>query len=272
MMTLRAATGCMVAVHTSAAAQDGGSTNRLLAQSKMGSRVLDWLRASGQEKSLDFVSPSEDSATFVRTLMRFLLAEGLEGRVWEWIDRLIAREVEEAGEGHSEAGDKAKLLIDRLVVTKHVYRPTAINGTIDDVARVDQKLSASPGLAYIVYPAWSYLAHLLTSPNGGPRLDVSATGFDKLLGLGRHINDLRASILSAHLRLHHPTEPTCEPAMNVLRESRGMLSKEHTESAAMALAKDTLAFLVKAGQDAEARNLSRFIGLDFESSLSRGAS
>jgi hypothetical protein len=285
MMTRRAATGCMVAVQ-SHATLESGPTSRILARSRMGSRVLDWLRASGQEQSLDFLTPDEDGAAFVRMLMPFILAEGLEGRVWDWIDRLIGGEVAAVGGIHG-AGIKARLLIDRLVVAKHAHSPTSIGTAIDDVARVDLKLASHPGLQYILYPAWSYLARLvLAGPSGDShrRGEVSATGFDKLLGLGGHIRDIKASILSAHLRLHHPTEPTCEPAMAVFRRSPGIISRptdaaatttahgadeasNPTETAAMALAKDTLAFLVNSRQYAEARSFSEVMGLDMGPSL-----
>lgn len=77
-MTLKAATGCLVAKRRLLAGADPAS-------SEAAARVVCWLRASGAETDLAFL----DQQPFVRALVPLLLAERLEAVAWEWIARAV---------------------------------------------------------------------------------------------------------------------------------------------------------------------------------------
>lgn len=84
MMTLKAATGCLVAKGQQLSS--AVDANVAATSSDTALRVVRWLRSSGAESSLLFL----DNTAFVRALVPFLIAENMESVAWEWITRAMS--------------------------------------------------------------------------------------------------------------------------------------------------------------------------------------
>ncbi len=275
LMTLRAATGCMFAVQKAALEQGAKQSNvsRAHARFGIGRRVLNWLSASGQEGTLDFLSSG--NTQFLRLLVQFLVIEGREYKIWEWIDRLIALEESASGNPH-DTQNGARNLLWQLVVTKHAGEQISVDDQVEDVVLAGSKLTQDPRYETILYPAWSYLVHSLTRGRPDMRAGASAACIDNLLKLGRRMTGA-AAVVCAHLQLYHPTTPSCDMAVDMLRSSpmavdvmRPSSSRDGKQESLgtatemlqvlMDLAADTLEFLVKAGRHDEAESLSKYLG------------
>ncbi|KAL1891024.1 hypothetical protein Sste5346_007846 [Sporothrix stenoceras] len=219
LMTTKRAAGCLLAKRREAVQSSHALAKTFMADTSAGLRVLQWLRSSGLERDMSFVSDTQ----FTAVLIQFLAAEpGMDAVVWMWIDRLQQAQgpgtVTVRSRGSPEYHvSSASFVLDALVRAKaggadtldDAYR--AMRQAADLTKDVSQATTASS----TIYWPWLELswmstlkAYNLTNPT--PSLYES---FASIMD-----NDARPSVLieRAHLDLRHPTKPSPAPAQALL--------------------------------------------------------
>lgn len=198
MMTLQAATGCVLAKqrHLSAAGPDAS-----LASSETAARVVRWLRSSGAEADLKFL----DSLHFFRSLAPFLVAEGLEAVAWDWAVRTVT---DESNAWSSTLRIKrASRILFELVRAKH----RDLDAAISTILEAEQRLQANPLLPSLLTLPWRFVSWLSTVEAFG-RMTPSEKLFDAHLATA-DVLPKPVAVERSHLSLCHPTHPDHAPAL-----------------------------------------------------------
>ena len=205
MMTMKGALGCLIAVRRDILQSSTVSTTDAMRASGAGLRVLQWLRSSGMERDLAFIS----NPKFVKFLLPFMIAEGLDELAWTWLARLIA------GEGPTTVQKQtvASFLLNALVYTKSLSAKT-LDDAYASILRGEAMLRDSPAFADDMLIPWKSLAWLSTV-EAWKYASPSENMFESYVAISEHIGRPR-SLFKAHLDLHHPTKPDGALAFELL--------------------------------------------------------
>ncbi|RDA96028.1 hypothetical protein CP533_5787 [Ophiocordyceps camponoti-saundersi (nom. inval.)] len=260
MMTFEAATGCLLTkkLILDRAEVDSASSDTV-------SRVMRWLRLSGHEEDLCFLHVYR-KFHFVRSLMPFLIYERQESVVWNWIARLIN------GDGmklHTASRRScATRLLTELVTAKIQSCHGGLDAAISTMLEAEQRFQNSPSLQRLLTASWRCISWSstvnikMTNPPSEKLFEAH------LLTARHHLQPL--PIESAHLRLHHPTRPNLEPAVNLVRDKtqiKELVSAHkpdmflfHSKLLWLAyLGRDTVTSLTRLGRDDEADQVTNLL-------------
>ncbi|KAF4512491.1 hypothetical protein G6O67_001626 [Ophiocordyceps sinensis] len=207
MMTLRAATGCIMAKRKqlSASGSDAG-----LASSETAARVVGWLRSSGADVHLKFL----DNLQFVRSLAPFLIAEGLESVAWEWTARTVNDET--AAWSSAVRIRRASRMLAELVRIKSQPQYGDLDAAISTILDAEQRFHASPLLASLLTLPWRSVSWLSTV-EAYSRTTPSQKLFDAHLATADLLPE-PFTVERAHLNLCHPTHPDLAPALRFFKD------------------------------------------------------
>ncbi|RFU73883.1 hypothetical protein TARUN_8364 [Trichoderma arundinaceum] len=264
MMTLKAATGCLVAKGQQlSTTTDAGLP---VASSDTALRVVRWLRSSGAEGSLLFL----DNAAFVRALMPFLIAENMEGVVWEWIVRTMN---ESASISEEQRVARASSLLSQIVRIKSQSHYGNLDAAIQAILEAEQRFQHNPSLPKLLVQPWRSVSWLSTV-----EAYSRATPTEKLFEAHMATADRlpRAfPVETAHLHLYHPTHPDHVPALEFFNDKKRLrklvqaLGPEKLNLAKFTgmgtipwiafLGHDTVNHLKQSGRSEEARGITQVL-------------
>ncbi|KAI1430188.1 hypothetical protein F5Y12DRAFT_6702 [Xylaria sp. FL1777] len=218
LMTTRRAAGFLATVRSQLLAESPDNIRQRMGASGGGLCVLRWLRASGQENDLHFLS---DHA-LLKLMVQFLYAEGLQEVPWSWLAQLAARASElelEKTPGKASALTLSILLTAILNENGPLASPSSIS--LDDsfaaLERANCMLPHDNSAANIALRgSWLKLSWASTVDAVG-RPKPSVTPFENFVDIGR---PFKLPLDLAHLDLHHPTTPTHSAAIEYLRPRR----------------------------------------------------
>ncbi|KAK1992889.1 hypothetical protein LX36DRAFT_279607 [Colletotrichum falcatum] len=259
MMTRKAATGCLQAKRQQILQSSALSVPEAMAASSAGLRVVQWLRSSGMEQTLDFLGDPH----FVHELMPFMLAEGLEEVAWMWADRVV--QSKGAAEENSR---KAATLVSKLVAAKSDVMDSNLDTAFAALLRADATWESSPQRSKVLLLPWRQLSWK-SCVEAWKRPPPSAALFESYSATAHHIHrPLRLD--RAHLELHHPTKPNHERALRFLQDDR-LRSLESSNSSlvtrVMYMGMDAVSHLTKLGRTDEAESFLRLLQSKFSEEL-----
>ncbi|KDN65313.1 hypothetical protein CSUB01_05295 [Colletotrichum sublineola] len=255
MMTRKAATGCLRTKRQQILQSSALSVPDAMMASSAGLRVVQWLRSSGMERTLDFLRDPH----FVHELVPFMVAEGLEEVAWMWADRVVQ------GEGQVEENSKiVGSLVASLVAAKSDVMDRNLDTAFSALLRADATWRSVPEQSRILLPPWRVLSWQSTV-EAWKRPLPSAGLFESYFRTANHIRrPLRLD--RAHLELHHPTKPNHESALKFLRDDRLCDLESNSNLAAKGLVArviymgmDAVSHLTKLGRSDEAEGLLRLL-------------
>ncbi|KAI0117680.1 hypothetical protein GGR51DRAFT_262716 [Nemania sp. FL0031] len=223
LMTPRRAAGFLAAVRSQLMAESPDEIRQRMGMSGGGLRVVRWLRSSGLENDLGFLS---DSA-LIRQIIPFLYAEGLQEIAWTWLAQLAARAAElefEKTPGKANAQTLFRLLsavIDESIKSGS-QSPISLDESFAALVKANGMLPHdNPAANAAVKSAWAKLSWTSTV-DALERPKPSVTLFENFVDIGRPLN---LPLDLAHLDLHHPTTPTHSTAVEYLRARRQIVEK-----------------------------------------------
>ncbi|KAK1985026.1 hypothetical protein LZ30DRAFT_584921 [Colletotrichum cereale] len=258
MMTRKAATGCLRTKRQQILQSSALSVSDAMMASAAGLRVVQWLRASGKERTLDFLRDPH----FVHELVPFMVAEGLEEVAWVWADRVVQ------SEGPAEENSKiAGSLVASLVAAKSNVMDRNLDTAFTALLRADATWKSAPQQSRILLPPWRVLSWQSTV-EAWKRPLPSAALFESYFGAARHIRrPLRLD--RAHLELHHPTKPNHEGALQFLQDERlGTLESSNSlVTRIIYMGMDAVSHLTRLGRTDEAEGLLRLLQSRFSEEL-----
>lgn len=262
MMTLKAATGCLVAKQQQI--QLDPSPASLASKTDSALRVVRWLRSSRPESDLDFL----DNRPFVRALVPFLVSEGLDHLAWEW----VARSADSSSESpvHEPGRQRASFLLAELVRVKSQPQNGNLDGAISTLLQAEASLHSSRLLSKILVAPWRSVSWLSTVESYR-RTAPSEELFDAHVNTASRL-ETSLEVEKAHLHLYHPTHPDHKPAMQLFEDTqrvRDLLRRINPERASASkprtmgllqwtavLGHDTVNFLTRSGRSQEAEHLT----------------
>lgn len=267
LMNPQRAAGVLIAKRQAIAQSSSVSVNESMANSGTALRVLQWLRSSGLERDLNFIT----CQPLIDHLVLFMVEERLEEVAWIWLERWMR------GEGpvlpSRQNALHASHLLSRLVRAKITPGTTLDNGYASMI-RADDMFRDLPNFEATAIGPWRGLSTSSTV-FAWQRSQPSEALFDSFAAISGHLRKWQASVQvdRAHLDLHHPTHPDATLAINYLKSpiperlQRGMLEREHQANHEAAktivkrivlMATDAAQHLSRIGQEADAewvRNL-----------------
>jgi hypothetical protein len=209
MMTIEAATGCMIAKRKLLSTSTSDSLHDM-ASSQTALRVVQWLKSSGEMAELKFLS----NQPFVRALTPLLIAEGLESVAWEWISRTVD---DSSLPWESDRRIKrAAFLLAQIVHVKSQPQHGNLDAAITTILDAEQLYHNSPLLPQLLILPWRSVSWLSTVESYS-RPAPSEKLFDAHMAtaelLPRHFD-----VEKAHLSLYHPTHPDHAPALRLFND------------------------------------------------------
>lgn len=255
LMTVKAATGVLVAVQRRAHTTTGQWPGQWQGQDDVGAglKVLQWLRSSGAERELEFLLDEK----FTRLLVTFLVDEGLEPVAWGWLEKL------NSGSGMM-ANYGARLLRFKLLLRQLVYVKSAQSASLDEayatLLRADDVFGHKTDTSYNLYLSWMLLSRMSTLGPRKPRRPSDVL-FDLFVDKGRDLNEPVGFEL-ANLDLHHPSHPDHTKALEYFHDegtwkrrlqSPGDPSRQVSPQRQLGMGLDAAKRLSSIGEDHEAR-------------------
>lgn len=234
-----------------------------------GLRVVQWLRSSGLERDLSFITCHR----LVKNLVGYMIQERLEEIVWIWLDKWMRGEgpvMPIAARIHHAAN-----LLSAVVLAKTTPCTNLDSGYVSMV-RADDMFSHLSEFQQAAILSWRYLSAQSIRGRTRGRPQPSEALFDSFAAVSQHLRPHAALDLHrAHLDLHHPTHPDATLAIDYLKSpqpthldlclkqeiERGMLTSHHHTSMfrkLIVMAIDTAGHLASTGRQADAewvRNL-----------------
>lgn len=213
LMTTRRAAGFLATIRAQAVKRGAPDAQPDLATAGAGLRVLQWLRTSGQEDSLRFLS----DPVLIPHLIPFMYAEGLEEVAWTWLARLATSHLRLAGLGPGRDSNPLCRLLGTMM--KEHIQPAAkskmnLDGSYSALLRADQMLPKDDRVAaQSIKSAWLGLSWASTV-DAWDRPKPSAQLFESFFNLGPPYG---VPLDLAHLKLHHPTAPSTDSAVRYMR-------------------------------------------------------
>lgn len=226
LMTLKAATGCLLSLRRQQQAEmkrSGSSTLRLGPEPGAARRVLQWLRSSGSEREMEYL----EDQRFTNLLVSFMVAEGFEPLAWEWLEKLLT------GDGMSTGAQlrsrRFKHLLLHLVAAKSQGAPS-LNEAYATLFRAEDTFRNQAEFNYKLYQPWMLLSKQSTAVRQKPEAPSGAL-FDMFVDKGRELNEPVGFEL-ANLDLHHPRRPNHVKAVEYFHDEstwrRGLQSPNDT--------------------------------------------
>ncbi|KAI0432570.1 hypothetical protein F5Y09DRAFT_135856 [Xylaria sp. FL1042] len=267
LMTIRRAAGFLATVRSQLLAESPDNVRQRMGASGAGLRVLRWLRASGQENDLHFLS----DPALLKLIVSFLYAEGLQEVAWGWLARLAARGTElefEKTPGKADSRTLSKLMSAIIDENINSASPSAISldGSYAALAKANHMLPhESPAVNAALRNSWARLSWASTVDAVG-RPKPSVTLFEKFVDIGR---PLKLPLDLAHLDLHHPTTPTHSAAIEYLGLRRQIVEdmsnmRPGLQQRILCLVLDAAERLNQTGQAAEAPWVERLKSAIYE--------
>ncbi|TGJ84167.1 hypothetical protein E0Z10_g4611 [Xylaria hypoxylon] len=267
LMTTRRAAGFLATVRSQLLAESPDNIRQRMGASGGGLCVLRWLRASGQENSLDFLG----DPALARVIVPFLYAEGLQEVAWGWLARLAARATElefEMTPGKANAQTLSRLMSAIIDENSELGSPSpfSLDGSFAALAKANGMLPReNPAVTAAVKNSWAKLSWASTVDAVG-RPKPSVTLFENFVDIGRPLN---LPLDLAHLDLHHPTAPTHSAAIEYLRLRRQIVQdmsnmKPRLQQRVLCLVLDAAERLNQTGQVAEAPWVERLRSAIYE--------
>ncbi|CAJ2513153.1 Uu.00g012720.m01.CDS01 [Anthostomella pinea] len=265
LMNVRRAAGFLAAVRSHIVAQSPHHVRQRMAQSGAGLHVIQWLRASGQENDLHFLS----DGALIKCIIPFMYAEGLQEVIWVWLARLAAQmgalELEKTP-GKVSAPSLAKLVAALMKETSESGSDAqvSLDNSYSALSRANELLSPahSRAAAASIRESWVNLSWASTV-NGWQRPKPSAPLFDSFLELGQ---PFKLQLDLAHLELHHPTTPSHSAAVEYMRlkhqvadDVADMHLTARSQRRMICLALDAADRLKQVGNTDEASLVERFL-------------
>jgi len=209
LMTVTRARGFLLTVLTRINKSSEISVSSAMRDSGAGLLVVQWLRASGQERQLSFA----DDPAFMNILVQFMVAEGLEELALEWFRMLVERH-----RGVTDIKSSAPMVLRSLVLSKAKSTGHA-SGAYDIICKAEDYVKEDPLLLQCLVPAWLRTARGTTKNGVHTPNPASAMSFERFADLGNRLpqRHLYLKMDRAHLDLYHPTNPSPTRALAFLR-------------------------------------------------------
>ncbi|KAK0722005.1 hypothetical protein B0T26DRAFT_641520 [Lasiosphaeria miniovina] len=261
LMTKPRALGFLLTVMEQVRHSAAPSLRAGLKNSGAGLLVVQWLRASGQERELSFF----ESGHFIWVLLQFMVAEDLEPLVWTWLERLAKGDM--PAESKKQAALNAETMLRRLVSVKCLY--CELEDAIATILRGEALLKASNVPVFALYLNWRNLAWQATAVSW-KYPPPAAKSFDSLVDMQERVATSRrrahasTELLSqkAHLELHHPDSPDPTRAVEVLTSEKTWLfdvpsaaSRNYHINLLQSMGLDAVRHLTKAGETKVAQDI-----------------
>ncbi|GAB1319192.1 hypothetical protein MFIFM68171_09402 [Madurella fahalii] len=220
--------------------------------------VLQWLRSSGLERSLSFVS----NRPFTQTLLQFMIAEGLEDLVWVWIERLMKAEAASKSEQQAATEASSAALL-RLLATAKTHITLELDGAYTTFLKGKAMNKENSLGTRNLLPAWTAIARD-TTVNSWQHTKPSVKLFEPFISFTRKSTLPHIMRIRAHLYLYHPTEPSSGLAVQYLSEENTWKDVKPVSRAAplpqfiqllASLGVDTVQHLVQTDQVQEATQI-----------------
>ncbi|KAG5980089.1 hypothetical protein E4U55_004402 [Claviceps digitariae] len=219
MMTLKAATGCIMAKRQILSCHENRSG---LASSQTALRVVRWLNSTGAEAHLSFL----DDKPFIRALTPLLVAEGLEDTAWNWVSRTVTDT--DASWDSALRIKRASFLLTEMARTKRQPQYGNLDAAITTILHAEQLYHNHPLLPEILVYPWRCLSWLSTV-NSYRHVARSGAIFDAHIAMADLLPQT-VEVETAHLHLHHPTCPDDMPAMRFFNDKEKLRSLVRTLS------------------------------------------
>lgn len=216
LMSPQRAAGILVAKHKAITQSASNAVNRSLAASGTALRVLQWLRSSGLERNLSFMT----TKSFVDALIPLMVEEGLEEAAWIWLERWMR------GDGRASPANQsgtyashASHLLASLVRAKVSPAGTLDKGYASIIRASDMFRESEYFDAAAIHP-WRALV-VRSTVFAWQRTQPSEALFESFAAmsdpLSRRIWSINVD--RAHLELYHPTHPDATLAVQCLQSS-----------------------------------------------------
>ncbi|KAK6078189.1 hypothetical protein SCUP515_04619 [Seiridium cupressi] len=265
MMTTRRAAGYLATINKQLQSSTIDEPSAIAA-SGAGLRVVQWLRASGAENTLEFLTDQ----MFMPLLVRFMFVEGLEEVAWTWLGRLGAQLHALPKDSQTQHSIMCLLHVIRLgqAYKDHNLRSTQISldPSYSAFLRANQTLpSEDPAALKGLQRYWnnlSWSSTVLASQHQTP----SAPLYEMFTDVGR---PWKKHLDIAHLELHHPSSPSHASAVTYLHNNRVQDSADRLKTSAkyvermVSLGTDTVNRLQEVGDQREASWVSEFMARTF---------
>lgn len=209
LMTPNRAAGVLIAQRTVARCL----SDTPVPSSDIALRVVQWLRSSGLERDLSFVSCNH----LINQLVPLMIDEGLEEIAWAWLDRWMR------GEGpvlpHSQRTFHASKLL-RVIIHAKTAPLASLDPGYVAMVRADDMFSHLHDFKDAATAPWLVLSARSTTGGLG-RPQPSEALFDSFAAVSRHCTSLRSlDLYRAHLDLYHPTHPNATLAIDYLQSNQ----------------------------------------------------
>ena len=232
-----------------------------LKTSQTGAIMLSWLWSSGMETSLKFCSDK----MFINLLMPFLVAEGREARVLQWLRYLSLKATTLTGQERSESMMIQSHIVKSLVFSQFEQRDGIVRAIESFVALVSQSTGGTlPDDVRKVYgPVGRKLVFRLVREELSPSLDQAL--FDTFVETTSKWS-LLGSYYKALLLLHNTggADPTC--ALHYIRSTnKGTIERmsPRMRKEMVLLCIDTAQVLFATYRELEAMSVMRFLEIHF---------
>lgn len=266
LMTPERAAGFLASIAQKINAQPALAPEKrcLLGDTGAGLKVVQWLRASGQDHSLEFLNKT----VLINRLAPFLFAERLEEVMWNWLARLGARIAA------SPADEPRRVALSNLMDQISLVRDkdgltVPLDEKLNSFLRMNETLPLeNPAIERSIQTNWARLSWASTV-DAWKWPKPSAPLFERFTDVGRPWNK---PLDIAHLELHHPTSPDHSSAVRYLHDDTRMQAiAERVKASAsdrlprriLSLGNDTIDRLKFLGQTDEASWVSEFLSHTF---------
>lgn len=211
MMTLQAATGCIVAKRQQLPSPDSFAA---MGSSNVAARIVRWLRTSADQGGLQFL----DNIPFVRALAPFLVAENMEAIAWEWITQAMNGNAGSTDE--AQRLKRASFLLSQLVRIKSQPQYGNLDAAIQTILQAEELYQKNPLLPKLLVQPWRSVSWL-TTVESYSRTAPSEKLFDAHIATADRL-PRPFPVEKAHLHLHHPTHPDHAPALQFFNDRKGL--------------------------------------------------
>lgn len=266
MMTMARAHGFLLAVRNIILRSSFLSVQDGMHASGAGTRVATWIQSSGLERDLSFLHKEN----FLRLLVPFMVAEGLEEKLWTWLEQ-IRDNMASSSPTHTGPPRWSSLL-------GHVVRAKTLDGGTLDAAYASilrgEELFRHDDYQNLVHPWLIVWWH--STVKAWRFSPASEDLFEHYVAISDHLK--RPLVLQrAHLDLHHPNPAKTNPerAVRLLTDDgprtgwKQALSvpQKHLgsiPSQIMSLGLDTVKYLSEAGDSGLAQRILEVLQREIE--------
>lgn len=210
LMSPQRAAGVLIAKSNAIAQSSSLSVNQSMAASGTALRVLQWLRSSGLERHLSFITYQP----LITHLIPFMVREGLEEVAWTWLDMCMRAQGPRLST--DEIIECTSNLLSALVRTK-VSPDASLDSGYASIIRAGDMFCNNTLFRPSAISSWRDLS-LWSTVFAQQRPKSSGALFDGFTSMSEQLQGLAETVLidRAHLDLHHPTHPDATLAVRLL--------------------------------------------------------